>query len=188
MNRLENWFCNSSLWRGATRKRLLPWLAEGVALGDHLLELGAGFGAATGEWKKRVARVTSLEYSVKSMKQLAQNWPGGNGGAVRGDASSLPFPDATFSSVAAILMLHHLLTPEAQDRAFAEVRRVLRPGGIFLAFDMGESWMGHLVHIRSTFVPVDPIQARARLGAAGFASVQVDFFQATTFRILAARG
>jgi ubiquinone/menaquinone biosynthesis C-methylase UbiE len=188
MNGLENWFCNSSLWRGATRKRLLPWLTEGAALGDHLLELGAGFGAATGEWKKRVARVTSLEYRGKSMKRLAENWPGGNGGAVRGDASSLSFPDGTFSSVAAILMLHHLLTPEAQDRAFAEVRRVLRPGGIFLAFDMAESWMGRVVHIRSTFVPLHPAEARKRLGAAGFARVQVDFFHATTFRILATRG
>lgn len=188
MNALENWFCNSSLWRRATRKQLLPWFTAGADLGDHLLELGAGFGAATGEWKKRVARVTSLEYSSQSVKRLAKHWPGGNGGAVRGDAASLPFPDGTFSSVVAILMLHHLLTGEAQNRAFAEVRRVLRPGGVFLAFDMADSWMGRVVHIRSTFVAVNPAEAQTRLGAAGFARVRVDFFRATTFRIVAARG
>ncbi len=188
MNGLENWFCNSSLWRCATRKRLLPWFTAGAELGDHLLELGAGFGAATGEWQKRVARVTSLEYSGHSMKRLAEHWPGGNGGAVRGDAAALPFPDGTFSSVVAILMLHHLLTRRAQDRAFAEVRRVLRPGGVFLAFDMADSWIGRVVHIRSTFVAVDPAGAQARLGEAGFARVRVDSYQAKTFRIVAARG
>lgn len=188
MNALENWFCNSSLWRRATRKRLLPWFTAGADLGDHLLELGAGFGAATGEWQKRVARVTALEFSGQSLKRLAEHWPGGNSGAVRGDAVALPFRDGTFSSVVAILMLHHLLTREAQDRAFAEVRRVLRPGGVFLAFDMADSWMGRLVHVRSTFVAVDPAEAPARLSAAGFARVRVDFFRATAFRIVAMRG
>lgn len=188
MNGLENWFCNSGLWRWQTRVRLLPFLEAGAELGDHLLEIGAGFGAATPEWKKRVGRVTSLEFAGGSMKRLAENWTGENGGAVRGDASALPFAANTFSCVAAVLMLHHLRSPEAQDRAFAEVRRVLRPGGVFLALDMAPSWMGRLVHIRSTFVPLEPDETRARLAAAGFAQVRTDLFQGTTFRILAVRG
>ncbi len=41
----------------------------------------------------------------------------------------LPFPDSTFDLVTANMVVEHLLDPEAD---FAEVSRVLRPGGSFL--------------------------------------------------------
>ncbi len=62
MNRFETWFCGSSYWRYLTRRQLLPWLLGGSELGEHVLELGAGPGAATEELRLRVGRVTSLEY------------------------------------------------------------------------------------------------------------------------------
>jgi 16S rRNA A1518/A1519 N6-dimethyltransferase RsmA/KsgA/DIM1 with predicted DNA glycosylase/AP lyase activity len=46
-----------------TRKQVIPWLLSGAELGEHVLELGAGPGAATEELRKRAGRVTSLEYS-----------------------------------------------------------------------------------------------------------------------------
>jgi ubiquinone/menaquinone biosynthesis C-methylase UbiE len=45
------------------------------------------------------------------------------------DAAALPFGDATFDLVLGHAVLHHL--PEL-DRAFAELRRVLRPGGVLM--------------------------------------------------------
>ena len=71
MNRLENWFCGSSLWRGFTRRHLLPWVLEGADLGEHVLEVGAGFGAATEELQRRTPRLTSLEYDAYSVEKLA---------------------------------------------------------------------------------------------------------------------
>jgi hypothetical protein len=62
-----------------------------------------------------------------------------------------------------------------QDLAFAEVLRVLRPGGTFLAFEINDSWIHHLGHFKSTFTPLSPGSAFARLTLAGFSRVSVDF-------------
>jgi ubiquinone/menaquinone biosynthesis C-methylase UbiE len=186
MNRLENWFCASSLWRSFTRRHLLPWVLEDAGLGEHVLEVGAGFGAATEELQRRTPRLTSLEYAADSVTRLAARRRGAGSGVVRGDAAALPFPDRTFSAVVVILVLHHLRSLAAQDRAFAEIRRVLRPGGIFLAFEISDSWIGRVAHIRSTFVPVAPAGVCARLAAAGFSRSTVDF-RRSAFRLRAVR-
>jgi len=181
MNRLENWFCASSFWRRITREQFLPWLLAGVELGDHVLEIGAGAGAATEELRHRAARVTSLEYSRALLAKLVQRdrLDGAadniNGAALQGDAAALPFPEKTFSAVIAVLMLHHLRSRAAQDHAFAESFRVLRPGGVFLALDIADGWFNRILHIRSTFVPLAPTELPAQLGAAGFSGVNVTF-------------
>jgi len=46
-----------------------------------------------------------------------------------GDAQSLPFPDNSFTLITANMVVEHLVDPY---RAFAEIRRVLAPGGLFL--------------------------------------------------------
>ena len=186
MNRFETWFCGSRYWRYLTRRRLLPWLLQGSELGEHVLELGAGPGAATEELKRRAARVTSLEYDHGFAARLGARVSGTNINIIQGDAAMLPFPDNTFSSAIAILMLHHLRSPELQDHAFAEICRVLRPGGVFLALEIPNGWMHRVGHIRSTFVPIAPASVSARLTNAGFSHATVDF-QSGGFRIRALR-
>jgi ubiquinone/menaquinone biosynthesis C-methylase UbiE len=186
MNRFETWFCGSSYWRYLTRRQLLPWLVGGSEFGGHVLELGAGPGAATEELRRRAARVTSLEYDHEFAARLGARISGTNTSILQGDAARLPFPDNTFTSAIAILMLHHLRSNELQDRAFAEIGRVLRPGGVFLAFEIQDGWLNRVGHIRSTFVPVDPATASARLRAAGFSHAEVDLWR-SGFRIRALR-
>jgi ubiquinone/menaquinone biosynthesis C-methylase UbiE len=186
MNRFETWFCGSSYWRYLTRRQLLPWLLGGSELGEHVLELGAGPGAATEELRLRVGRVTSMEYNHGFAARLGARVGGTNASVIQGDAATLPFPANTFSSVIAILMLHHLRSNELQDRAFAEIVRVLRPGGVFLAFEILDGWLNRIGHIRSTFVPVDPATATARLTAAGFSRATVGLWRGG-FRIRALR-
>lgn len=169
-----------------TRARLLPWLLGHSDLGEHLLEIGAGAGAATAELRRRVPRVTSLEYDPASIARLAER-NGTGAGIVRGDAARLPFADRTFSSAIAVLVLHHLRSNELQDRAFAEVHRVLQPGGRFFAFEISDGWFNRVVHIHSTFVPVQPDPLAARLTLAGFASVSLDP-RPGGFRLTASRG
>lgn len=175
MNSMEHFLCSSSLWRYISQRRLLPWVLSGARLGDHILEIGAGSGPATEHLRKRVGRVTSLEYDHNSTLKLKTRHNGYSGGVLRGDASQLPFADQTFSSAIAILVFHHLRSSELQDRAFAEVLRVLRPGGAFLAFEINDSWIHHFGHYKSTFTPLSPGSAFARLTKAGFSRVTVDF-------------
>lgn len=180
MNRLENWFCSTNFWRSVTRDHLLPRMLDGAGLNGaepraHVLELGAGLGAATPELLQRFSRVTSLEYSAAFAAQLA--CASRNAYVVRGDAAQLPFADESFTCVIAILMLHHLRSRELQDCAFVEVWRVLRPGGIFVVFEIHDGWLQRLIHMRSTFVPVKASGAHAHLNAAGFARVSVDFLR-----------
>jgi ubiquinone/menaquinone biosynthesis C-methylase UbiE len=187
MNAYETWFCGTRLWRWVTRRQVLPWILQGSELGDHVLELGAGPGAATKELGRLAPRVTSLEYSHAFAAKLGVRLNGSNATAIQGDASTLPFADRTFSSAMAILMLHHLRSSDLQDRAFAEIWRVLRPGGVFLAFEIQDGWLHRVAHIKSTFVPVMPASAFVRLTAAGFSKVTVDFRRGG-FRIRALRG
>jgi ubiquinone/menaquinone biosynthesis C-methylase UbiE len=186
VNRFENWFCASSLWRTMTRKQVLPWLLSGSELGEHVLEIGAGPGAATEELRKRAERVTSIEYSHAFAAGIARRIQSKNGAVLQGDAAALPFPEKTFSAAIAVLMLHHLKSPEAQERAFAEIYRVLRPGGVFLAVEIQAGWLNRIGHIRSTFVPVSPASAPDRLSAAGFSSVSIVFLR-SAYRLRAVR-
>lgn len=186
MNRFENWFCASFFWRNVTRKHVLPWILSGTELGEHVLEIGAGPGAATEELRKRAARVTSLEYSHAFAAGMARLNSGTNGAVLQGDASALPFAEKTFSAAIAVLALHHLKSREAQERAFAEIFRVLRPGGVFLALEIQDGWLNRAAHFRSTFVPVAPAPAQARLEAAGFSSVSFGY-KGSAYRLRALR-
>jgi ubiquinone/menaquinone biosynthesis C-methylase UbiE len=186
MNAFEKWYCGSALWRYLTRRELLPWMLQGSILGEHVLELGAGAGPATRELAGRAPRVTSLEYDHSSAVKLRTRANLPNVCVVQGNAGALPFSEGTFSAAIAILMLHHLESPELQDRAFAEVHRVLRPGGVFLAFDIPNGWIHRVAHIKSTFVPLDPATTTRRLMAAGLSQVTLDS-RSGGFRIRAMR-
>jgi ubiquinone/menaquinone biosynthesis C-methylase UbiE len=172
MNSFENWFCASGLWRYLTERRWLPWALEGADLGEHVLEVGAGPGAATAELARRARSVTSLEYSHDFCMRLHSKVDAAR--VVQGDASILPFKSQTFSSAIAMLVLHHLCSSGAQDRAFAEIFRVLRLGGVFVALEIQDGWLTRVAHFRSTFVPVSTDRLNGRLRAAGFSNVIVN--------------
>jgi SAM-dependent methyltransferase len=175
MNHLEHFFCSTSLWQRMTHRFLLPWVLSGARLGEHVLEIGAGYGAATGHLLKLAPRVTSLEYDPRLLERLAAKHQCAELTTLCGDAATLPFAEQSFSSAVAILVLHHLKSRELQDRALAEVHRVLRPGGSFFAFEINDGWIHRAAHYKSTFTPVTPGSAFARLTKVGFSKISVDF-------------
>lgn len=172
MNSFENWFCASGLWRNLTERKWLPWALESTDLGEHVLEVGAGPGAATAELARRARRVTSLEYSHNFCVKLHTKVHAAS--VVQGDASVLPFASQTFTSAIAVLVLHHLRSSDAQDRAFAEIFRVLKPGGVFVALEIQDGWLTRVAHLRSTFVPVSTDGLNGRLCASGFSDIVVN--------------
>jgi len=112
-----------------------PLVADRLALvgAAPVLDMGCGQGALGTQLDVRGVAWVGVD---RSPTQLSK----GHGPRVLGDARSLPFPDAAFGAVAALYMLYHFEDPLLP---LQEARRVLRPGGVFVAcapsrFDMPE--------------------------------------------------
>jgi SAM-dependent methyltransferase len=171
MNAIHNRLCSSAWWAQRVEQKLLPFGLDGLELGDDVLEIGPGFGATTRLLVDRVPRLRVLELDPRYCAQLRAEL---DVEVDQGDATELPYEDGRFSAVVCFTMLHHIPVASGQDRVFAEVARVLRPGGVFAGTDsIGTGWMFKLIHIGDTLLPIDPNGLPARLSAAGLADAQV---------------
>ena len=106
----------------------------------RLLDIGCGTGAfasrLAGENPR--AHVVATDRS-KRLVQLVRR----RGLTVHvADAGRIPFRDDSFDCVTAMWMLYHV--PDL-DEALGEVRRVLRPGGIFVAVTNGDEHLADLL-------------------------------------------
>jgi ubiquinone/menaquinone biosynthesis C-methylase UbiE len=158
-------------WAAHIQDDVLPVATAGVTLGDDVLELGPGPGAATSWLRDRVARLVAVEHEADAAAALISRFGGGNVEVVHGDAGVLPYPDESFDTVATCTMLHHIPTRAQQDRVLAEVFRVLRPGGAFLGSDSLPSDDLHRFHEGDVYNPVEPAAFLTRLQTIGFASI-----------------
>jgi ubiquinone/menaquinone biosynthesis C-methylase UbiE len=123
-----------------------PWM-HGTFLfdrfaGRRVLEIGVGLGTDHLQFARAGAEMTGIDITPRSIsltsRRLEQE---GLTSELRVmDAERLEFEDDSFDVVYSFGVLHHTPAPE---RAFREVRRVLRPGGVFL---------GGLYNRRSAFV------------------------------------
>ncbi len=166
--------CGSDEWRQAIREVILPWALGDVDLGEDVLEVGPGYGATTDVLSKAVPQLTSVEIDDELAAMLTDRFADvPSVEIVRGDATSLTYAEARFSGAACFTMLHHVPTNELQDRLFAEVARVLRPGAPLVASDSLASDELEAHHEGDTYNPVDPEGLPARLAAAGFEQVEV---------------
>lgn len=166
--------CGSDEWRELIREVILPWAMGDVDLGDDVLEVGPGYGATTDVLGAEVAQLTAVEIDDELAAMLTERFSGSpHVTIVRGDATALDLPDGRFSGAACFTMLHHVPTAELQDRLLAEVRRVLRPGGVLVAGDSVASPELEAHHEGDVYNPVDPHGLADRLQAAGFGEVDV---------------
>jgi ubiquinone/menaquinone biosynthesis C-methylase UbiE len=165
--------CGGEEWRAAVREYIIPWALGDGELGDDVLEVGPGYGATTDVFRERVARLTAVEIDHGLATALAERLAGTNVTIVEGDATALTFDDDTFTGATCFAMLHHVPGNEMQDRLFAEVARVVRPGGLFVASDSLPSEDLREFHEGDTYEPIDPEGVTARLEQSGFVGIEV---------------
>lgn len=166
-------FCDSAEWRTMVREQIIPWAVRDVDLGDDVLEIGPGYGATTDVFAHLLPRLTSVEIDDDLAATLQARYVGTNVDVVRGDATALVFPDRRFTGAVCFSMLHHVPSPELQDRLFAEAARVLRPNAPLVAVDGVESDGVRAFHEGDTYQPIDPASLPERFAAAGFTDVDV---------------
>jgi ubiquinone/menaquinone biosynthesis C-methylase UbiE len=156
-------------WAAHIQDEVLPLATDGVSLGTDVLELGPGPGAVTAWLTERVPRLTAVEAEDEAAAKLAARFPQVT--VLCGDASALPYPDASFDTVVTCTMLHHIPTRAQQDRVLAEAFRVLRPGGAFLGSDSLPSDGLHAFHEGDVYNPVEPAAFLTRLQTTGFGAI-----------------
>jgi ubiquinone/menaquinone biosynthesis C-methylase UbiE len=173
VNREHLELCASAEWAALVRDELLPWVLEDSDLGDDVLEIGAGPGLVTDLLLRLAPRVTAVEIDDGLAGQLRHRLAGQPVEVVTADATALPLPANRFSAAACFTMLHHIPDPAGQDRALAELARVLRPGGLLLGTDGEDTPARRELHVGDVFEPIDPAGMDDRLQRAGFVEVVV---------------
>ena len=141
----------------------------------NILDAGCGGGANLTRWLERCpeGHVTGLDYSAVSVetaqKYNRQAIAEGRCAVVQGNVAELPFEDDTFDVVSAFETVDF---GPGLERGFAEVLRVLKPGGLFFLCNETDGnnpeqeaqWMKKIQGMQV----YDKEQLRSALSAAGF--------------------
>lgn len=103
---------------------------------EQVLDVGCGAGHTALAFAARAAHVVALDITPAMLEQVAQNAAARGLSNVEtrlGDVEAIDAPDASFDIVTSRYSAHHYPDPV---RALAEIRRVLKPGGLFLLSDI----------------------------------------------------
>ena len=117
----------------------LPTQYAGISEGDHVLDLGSGAGNDCFIARSIVGDsgwVTGLDFTPDMIDRARINnekMGYTNVDFIQGDIESMPLPDDRFDVVVSNCVLN--LVPD-KHRAFAEIMRVLKPGGHFCVSDV----------------------------------------------------
>ena len=138
-------------WVKATRETLIELAAP--APGEKVLDVGCGTGTLAIAIKPQVGAggVHGIDASPE-MIQVAKEKAAKDGSDIDFRVAlieAIPFSEASFDLVTSTLMLHHL-PDDLKAKGFLEIRRVLKPGGRFMAMDfaaLSHSPFGHLLSL-----------------------------------------
>lgn len=176
MSKVEGAFCRSGPWRSFTRSVALPWVLDSSPLDGDVLEIGAGAGANAQVILESHPRVDLVATDLDPVmvdaakRRLARFERLASVQVV--DATQLPFDDHSFDVVISLLMLHHVIDWPA---VLGEVKRVLRPGGAFVGYDLTARAGAQALHVidRSPHRLLDPTELAAGLRSVDLRNVDV---------------
>ena len=116
-----------------SRRLAAPFLAfAGTAPGERVLDVGCGTGSLTFLLARQrdIVSIEGLDYAAPYIAHAEARNTDPRVSFRVGNAAELPFPDAAFDRVFAMLVLHFVAEPA---RVIAEMRRVARPGATVAA-------------------------------------------------------
>ena len=127
-----------------------------IKQGDKVLDVGCGSGNLT-LTAKLYAGSTGSVYGIDASPEMIEvarkkaKQSGTNVTFEVGLIEQLPFPEATFDVVISRLVIHHL-PDDLKRQGFAEIFRVLKPGGVFFLTDFKSPANPILAHVTSLLV------------------------------------
>src|SRR4051794_16346319 len=138
---------------GRYSMRLAPLFADfaGIEAGQRVLDVGAGTGALTSELVRRGADASAADPSPPFVAALRERLP--EIGVHEAPAEQLPWPDESFGAALAHLVPTFM---RAAPAGLAEMRRVVRPGGIVAACMWDREGMEMLAAVTRTQEALDP--------------------------------
>ena len=144
MSPSERAFCCGAVWRSGSAVIARELRAQ--RLGREVLEIGSGSGSVARQLLSKDPELAWVAMDIdphmtRAAATRLRGFP--NASAKTADATAMPFPDDSFDTVVSCLMLHHIIDWE---RAVAETARVLRPGGIFVGYDLTRTALASLFH------------------------------------------
>ena len=151
-------------------RALLACLAEQAEHGAPIADLGCGPGHVAAWLADWGVAAVGIDLSPAMIAVGRREYPQVEFRV--GDLLALPAADGEFGAAIAFYSIIHL-EPGELPRAFEEIRRVLRPGGLFLvAFHIGaevrhlDEWWGHAVDVDFRFF--QPPEIAGAIERAGF--------------------
>ena len=119
---------------GVLHRRQVEFLSAGIggATPRRILEIACGPGRLTAD-VRGVSFGVAVDFSPGMLATARRRTSNGSGrwSFARTDAFGLPFRDATFDVVYTLRFVRHFQI-EDRERLYAEISRVLRPGGVFM--------------------------------------------------------
>src|SRR6185312_15456667 len=132
------------------RARLFAGFA-GMEAGHRVLDVGAGTGALTSELVRRGAAASAADPSPTFVTALRERLP--DIGVHEAHAEELPWPDESVDAALAQLVLAFMRDASA---GLAEMKRVVRPGGVVAACMWDREGMEMLAAVNRTQLALDP--------------------------------
>lgn len=168
----QNWKMPEAHKIELIKTNILPLLE--LKQGESLLDACSGTGALLSLLKEFNLEITEFDFSPKMIEKAKETYPQ-LAEFVVGDVENMPFKDSAFNKVICHNSFPHI---DNKQKAFYEVFRVLKPGGIFLISHDGSKKMidehhKHCHHAVSGDMLPSNKETTLFAAVAGFSSIEI---------------